>query len=197
MRTLNHVSFMRAKPSNQPEKVLLEVGPGETDMLSKPSTAANQPLFRLKSILVPVDFSDSSRKALHYARAFAAQFQAEVCCLNVLEVPYTTGEFGLVVEAEAFQRELLELTRKKLTDFLQVESAPESTKSEVRLGVPYNEIVHAAEERQTDLIIIGTHGHAGIRRFLIGSTAERVVRHAHCPVLVVREHEHEFLTPSS
>jgi hypothetical protein len=61
------------------------------------------------------------------------------------------------------------------------------------VGFPCDEIVRAAEETNTDLIIISTHGHGGWARMLIGSTAERVVRHAPCPVLVVREREHDFL----
>lgn len=64
----------------------------------------------------------------------------------------------------------------------------------VRVGNPYREIVAAAENQSADLIL-STHGHTGFSRLFIGSTAERVVRHAACPVLIVRENEHEFVQP--
>ena len=59
-------------------------------------------------------------------------------------------------------------------------------------GAPWKEIVETAKERAMDLIILATHGHTGLKHTLLGSVAERVVRHAPCPVLVVREQEHEF-----
>jgi nucleotide-binding universal stress UspA family protein len=58
--------------------------------------------------------------------------------------------------------------------------------STVRTGNPHHEILSEAEERRVDLIIVATHGHSGVEHMLFGSTAERVVRHAHCPVLTVR-----------
>jgi nucleotide-binding universal stress UspA family protein len=66
--------------------------------------------------------------------------------------------------------------------------------AEVRTGKPYNEIVLAAKKLGADLIVIATHGYSGLKRALLGSTAERVVRYAPCPVLVVREKEKEFCT---
>jgi nucleotide-binding universal stress UspA family protein len=68
----------------------------------------------------------------------------------------------------------------------------ESTRCDIRTGVPSHEIVEAAKEADVDLIVIATHGYTGWKHFCIGSTAERVVRAAPCPVLVVREKEHEF-----
>ena len=62
----------------------------------------------------------------------------------------------------------------------------------VREGEPHSEIVAAAEELATDLIVLSTHGRTGIAHVFLGSTAEKVVRHAGCPVLIVREREHEF-----
>lgn len=63
----------------------------------------------------------------------------------------------------------------------------------VRMGAPWHEITTAAQECEADLIIIATHGHTGLKHPLLGSTAERVVRHAPCPVLVVRDREHDFV----
>ncbi len=67
----------------------------------------------------------------------------------------------------------------------------------VRQGEPYLEILSVARELGMDLIILSTHGRTGLARVLMGSTTEKVVRHADCPVLVVREHEHEFLAEKS
>ena len=63
----------------------------------------------------------------------------------------------------------------------------------VRAGQPYYEITTAAKELDVDLIVITTHGRTGLKHALLGSTAERVVRHAPCPVLTVREREHDFI----
>jgi nucleotide-binding universal stress UspA family protein len=68
----------------------------------------------------------------------------------------------------------------------------ENTKTSVRIGVPSHEIVEAAKDEDADLIVIATHGYTGWKHFCIGSTAERVVRAAPCPVLVVREKEYEL-----
>ena len=65
----------------------------------------------------------------------------------------------------------------------------------VRFGRPFREITNAAKERRVDLIITGTHGFTGLRHLQLGSTAEKVVRYAPCPVMVVREQEHEFVVP--
>lgn len=67
------------------------------------------------------------------------------------------------------------------------------TESLQRLGTPYKEIIKVAREREVDLIVIATHGHSGLNHFLLGSTAERVVRLAPCPVLVVRQEERDFI----
>ena len=66
---------------------------------------------------------------------------------------------------------------------------------EVRVGTPFVEIVRHARELQADLVVIGTHGRTGLAHVLLGSTAEKVVRKAHCPVLTVRPHGHDFIAP--
>jgi nucleotide-binding universal stress UspA family protein len=67
---------------------------------------------------------------------------------------------------------------------------------QVRDGVPWEEVVTAARESNTDLIILSTHGRTGLSHALLGSVAERVMRHAPCPVLVVRERERDFIPAS-
>ena len=153
----------------------------------------NHRAINLKRILVPIDFSECSRKAIEYGVAFAGEFKSEILCLHAIEIPYGTGEAGIVLETEAFNKRLREEAEQQAVVFLQNQAASPSQECAIKLGTPYREIIRMADEREIDLIIVGTHGRSGIRHFLLGSTAERVVRHAHCPVLVVREREHEFL----
>jgi nucleotide-binding universal stress UspA family protein len=148
---------------------------------------------RLRRILVPIDFSDSSRKALRYAMAFTTQFKAEIHCLHSLEIPYGTGEAAIVLETEAFRKEMHEQAQKQMALFLQEEGASMPEQCTVKPGAPYREILQTIDDREIDLVIMGTHGRSGVRHFFLGSTTERVVRHAHCPVLVVREREHDFI----
>ena len=149
-------------------------------------------MLHLKTILVPVDFSGHSRKALRYAAAFAEQFGARLTLLNISEPRMYAPEFAavpLVMERDA---ELA--TRRKQLKALARESIEPRLleKTLVRSGTPFHEITEAARTLRADLIILATHGYTGVKRVLLGSTAERVVRHAPCPVLVVREKEHGF-----
>ncbi len=163
----------------------------ELSTSANPAAPTARPV-SLKRILVPVDFSECSRKGLQYALAFARQFQAEVSLLHV--VPDVIAEPRFSVPAPDLQHALLEEGRRELDEEIQAH-APQASglKPLVRKGVPFQEIVQAAEELGADLIVVGTHGRTGLKHVLLGSTAERVVRHASCPVLVVREHEHECL----
>jgi nucleotide-binding universal stress UspA family protein len=153
----------------------------------------NHRTIELKRLLVPIDFSECSRKAVEYGVALAREFRAEMVCLHSIEIPYGMGEAGLIIETEAVNKRLREEGEQHASAFLQNQAASTSQECTIKLGTPYREIIRMADERQIDLIILGTHGRSGVRHFLLGSTAERVVRHAHCPVMVVREQEHEFL----
>lgn len=151
------------------------------------------PELQLKHILVPVDFSECSRKALDYAASFARQFNADVTMLHVV-VAVPLPPQMLVFEAETLNAKYHEQAAKQLSEWRK-EIAPRATvKATVRGGTAaHQEIITAAHECNCDLIVIGSHGRTGLARILTGSTAERVVRHAPCPVLVVREIEQEFL----
>ncbi|MEK7684409.1 MAG: universal stress protein [Verrucomicrobiota bacterium] len=187
---------MKIKPADKPGSVVVEVGPKDSQLLA-PESAANQPplpLIHLRKILVPIDFSDCSKQALKYAIAFAKQFRAAVTLLTVAPVFYTFSEFGLVdvpgLEKEREQQcqeQLKKLADQELHNEVPIQTA-------VRSGQPFQEIVEAAKDLEMDLIIIATHGHTGLTHVLLGSTAERVIRYAPCPVLVVQPKEHEFVT---
>lgn len=160
--------------------------------------------WKLKHILVPIDFSEASRKALRYAVRLAGRTGSRITLLHVIEpvpaypemaypgltvypemvYPATPGAKDWATAARAAFRKLrgeehveLSLIREEL----------------VREGTPHQEITKAALELAADLIIIATNGRTGLAHVLLGSTTERVVRHAPCPVLVVREKEREFL----
>jgi nucleotide-binding universal stress UspA family protein len=94
--------------------------------------------------------------------------------------------YPLELETVGEGRKELEIVRLTIGD------AARST-TLLRTGQPHTEIVEAARELGADLIVLSTHGHTGLTHALLGSTAEKVVRHAPCPVLVVREKEHEFV----
>ena len=182
---------MKAKPSKHSGDVILEVGRRDEPLLAASSTAP----FRIKSILVPVDFSDCSRKALQYAIPFAQQHQAAITLLYVVAPPpYNTGEFGAVNYA-LIESDMRAAAEEKLKAFAETELATQTQKEwVVRTGSASAEIIAAAQSMPADLIVISTHGRSGIKHVLLGSVAEAVVRRAPCPVLVVREREHEFVT---
>jgi universal stress protein A len=147
----------------------------------------------VRKILVPTDFSPASRKSLSYALRFAEELNSEITLLHVLEpeTPVTLAGPAVAVFSE---RELadIEESLRALADSAE-KAGVAGTKSILRKGVATHEIVEAAKELDVDLIVIATHGFTGLKHFAIGSTAERVARAASCPVLVVREKEHDFI----
>jgi universal stress protein A len=176
---------MKIKPTSRDGGVLLELGPQESQLpVQEPSTA---PVFKLQKILVPVDFSDCSKKALRYAIPFAREFGAELALIHVVEPYPSIPEMGPV------EVETLRDGRSALEDLRRTIGEATPVKALLRTGAPSTEIVECARELGTDLIIISTHGHKGLTRMFLGSTAEKVVRYAPCPVLIVRESEREFV----
>lgn len=166
------------------------------DRRPKPIPAPKLGLGRLniRRILVPVDFSEPSRKALRYARPFAEQFGARLTLLHVMEPIIYPPELGYVSFApqEAEDQRLVDL-QAKLKQLAGELGATVPVQSVVRVGRAWKEIVDAARAQETDLIIVATHGYTGLQHALMGSVAEKVVRHAPCPALVVRTQERDFV----
>lgn len=183
---------MKAKPNNRTGDVVLEIHPGDEAMLAA-ATPPPASEFRIKTILVPIDFSDCSRKALRYAIPLAREHKATLTLLYIVPPIYTVGEFGGVeypqLQAEMHANGVKEL--KKLNDVEVKGVVPAETL--VRLGAPAHEIIETAKALESDLIVISTHGRTGLKHLLLGSVSEHVVRRSPCPVLIVREKEHEFL----
>ena len=152
-------------------------------------------ILRLKKILVPIDFSETSKKAFQYALKFAEQFDSEITLLNVVEPISAMIGAPLAVEAFPDAKDELSAAERNLAALVAEShtNGANAVNSSVRIGHAPNEITKAAKDMDVDLIIISTHGYTSWRHLCIGSTAERVVRTAPCPVLVVREKEHEFI----
>jgi len=138
----------------------------------------------LRRILVPIDFSKNARQALRYAIPLAAQSGARITLLHIVEPVIYPMEMAVVVTNEKFA---LDASRKHLGELAR-KIVPEKLRGKmiVRGGQPYFEIAEVAREMKADLIVLTTHGYTGIKRVLLGGTAERTVRHAPCPVLMVR-----------
>ena len=143
---------------------------------------------RFKRILVPSDFSRPSLKAIPYALAISRHFGADVYLLHVTDVsqqpPPTLLTLPLVPQAEwnkRFMKRLQALVLKYRTDASMSALEP-------RAGIAYEEICEAGRDLKADLIVVATHGYTGYKRVLLGSTAEHVVQHSPCPVLVVGRH---------
>lgn len=148
--------------------------------------------FHIGKILVPIDFSEHSQKALRYALAFAAQFGAEVTLVHIVEQMVYPGDWmypPLAVSDFATEK------REQMIDRLRTLDAGSGIKTHhmVRLGRAWQEVTEIAREQKSDLIILATHGYTGLKHVLLGSVAEKIVRHAPCPVLSVRPEERDFL----
>jgi nucleotide-binding universal stress UspA family protein len=156
----------------------------------------------LKTILVAIDFGPASTAALTYGRELASSFGAQLLVTNVagnvLTRPYAGGD-GISFVDPALQRTLEADARSRLELMISNEDRAQRRARAIVLASnsPAAAIVEYAEEEDVDLIVIGTHGRGGVAHLLLGSVAERVVRTAPCPVLTVRQTEHEFVCSAS
>jgi universal stress protein A len=189
---------MKFKPINPSGGLVVELSPKEAQLpaASTPPATAPLPIFRLKNILVPVDFSDCSKKALQYAIPLARQFGAEITLLHVVQPYLPVPETG-AVDVELVQVTMRDEGEKELEALRQGLAGVVPSRTVLRVGNPHVEIIDVAKQLESDLIIVSTHGRTGLAHVFLGSTAERVVRHAGCPVLVVREREREFVNDPS
>ena len=149
----------------------------------------------ISKVLVPIDFSDYSKSALKYAVSFVKHFSAQLILVYVVEPVIYPPDFSMgqiaipSVDLDMDKRaidELNKLAEQEIPSEIKV-------KSVVKTGKPFIEIIETASEQDVDLIIIATHGHTGMEHILFGSTAEKVVRKAPCPVLTLREPIKGFL----
>jgi len=142
-------------------------------------------MLSFKHILVPLDFSAPSRRALKLASELALKFGSSLTLVHVCEIPTYAGMAASLPDlissleqgAARALEQLGEPVRRRLP----------STTSVIRTGVPWQEILEVSRETKSDLIIVGTHGRTGFARAWLGSVAEKLVRLAAVPVLTIRD----------
>lgn len=184
---------MKAKPIDKAGAVTLELNRRDEPLMDAATRTAVRSPFKLNRILVPIDFSDCSKKALQYALPLAKEHQAAITLLYVVPTAYGGSEYAAIDYAQleasmkaGGQKELAKLEMDEMLNEV-------STDTLVRVGSAAREIIETAQELPADLIVISTHGRTGLKHVLLGSVAEHVVQRAPCPVFVVREREHEIL----
>jgi len=145
-------------------------------------------MLALKKIILATDFSENAEHAMSYARDLASTFGAEIDLVHVHQPPVYTGAFayGAIEMPPDFAEETRRLLSARLQEQRDKLGSGIEVKTTLKEGVPFKELIHHAAENDVDMIIMSTHGHTGLKHVLLGSTAERVVREAPCPVLTVR-----------
>lgn len=143
-------------------------------------------MIAIERILVPIDFSPPSLRALDEAVEFGRPYEAEIIVLCVLERDYHTP-ITLVPNPRAFLQEQTSEVEARLAQ-IATRLGQENVKyrTVIEFGVPYQVIVESAKHLKVDLIVMSTHGRTGLAHVLLGSVAERVVQHAACPILLLR-----------
>lgn len=147
-------------------------------------------MFAPKNILVPTDFSEYSDRALQEAIDIANQYHSKIYLLHVAEmVIHCTVDYCLDPQTVTqVENETIQASKKMMHDQVakfQKSNAVEII-TEIRKGTPYEEILKDQQEKNIDLIVIASHGQTGLMRYLVGSVAEKVLRHSKSPVLLVR-----------
>ncbi len=190
MATLGRTGWQRALLGSTAERVVRHA---PCPVLTVPSGAGDTGAgkvrpFQLQKLVVPVDFSRLAQAALPWATFLAAQFGAELVLLNVVEkfpIDYLLGQEQTADTLARLRTQAAAELEPLAADLVKATGLKVSVV--VRDGTPYTEICQAAETLGADLIVLTTHGYTGLQQVWLGSTAERVVRHASCPVLTVRE----------
>lgn len=142
----------------------------------------------IKKILFPTDFSVASDYALSYAISLAKRFKAGMFLIHVVDTSYDISGFYIPhISVEKLIQEMensAEARLKKVSG--QIPRSVKISESAVKSGTPYKEIVKFSKNKGIDMIIMGTHGKSGTDHFFFGSTTERVMKQADCPVLTIR-----------
>jgi nucleotide-binding universal stress UspA family protein len=146
-------------------------------------------MLSIKKILCSTDFSDASSQGISAAAELAGLFQAELVLVHVIPVlPPKPTDPNFEFEVPEYENILHKDAEAKLLELIKT-AVPAGLKARAVLGhgTPAKEIIRIAEEEKVDLIVIATHGHSGWHHLVLGSVAEKVIRHAPCPVFAVRE----------
>ena len=143
---------------------------------------------RFDTILFATDFSDNSEHAFDYALTLATRFDSRLIIIHVINEPVDLRGFYVPhVSFDSLEKEIEEGAEKMMSKFCRARVKDfTNVKTLTVSGIPYEEILRKADEEKASLIVMGTQGRKGIDHFLFGSTAERVVRNATCPVMTIR-----------
>lgn len=144
---------------------------------------------QIKTILVPCDFSDYAERAYAWAIALAEKWGAKILLVHAAQLFTSLGypESVYLLDLKKMEDEILADAEKRLREFVAKKGASAVTvETRAMTGDPFWEICQTAENENVDLIVMGSHGRTGFAHVVLGSVAERVVRHAPCPVLVAR-----------
>jgi universal stress protein A len=152
-----------------------------------------------RRILWPTDFSEHALRGGRYAWGFAQRYSAEFHILHVIPPPLGP-DVSLILPAEVpvpiAEPQMLDAAKRGLTELVRRHfNADAAIRTEALFGDPWRTITEYARSHQIELIVVTTHGRTGLGHALIGSTAEKIVQHAPCPVLVVKRTEQGFLMP--
>lgn len=159
--------------------------PSADESASPPDEAGTDPAIR--AILIPVDFNTTADVALRRGLEFARQYSARVHVLYVYDPPWARN-LAYVAPPAHLTEELRCRAEQKLACEVAAHHEPAlDVRTDVRVGDPYAEILFYALDVRADLIVMGTHSRHSIGRLLLGSVAEKVLRHAPCPILMVHE----------
>ncbi len=155
-------------------------------------------MITLKTILVPTDFSEASESALSYGKAMAGAFGSALHLVHVMEdlLAHAWAAEVYVASMPQLREEIEKESRQRLAAMLTDEERRQyRIETALLAGNPFVEIVRYAKAQNVDLIVMGTHGRGPIAHMLLGSVAEKVVRKSPCPVLTVRDAQHQFVMP--
>ena len=148
-------------------------------------------MFNIKNILLPTDFSELSLSAAQYAIDLAKQYEAKIHLLNVIEkTPPILTIHSLDLSEEKITKSIEEEaynSLEKAASKLRKENVEVATI--LKKGLDYEEIVNYSQKNRIDVIVIATHGRTGLLHTLLGSVAEKIIRYAKCPVLVITPNE--------
>jgi len=146
-------------------------------------------MLKVSKILCPTDFSEAALKGLAAAIDLAGLFKAELLLANIIPIlPPKPTDPNFEFEVPEYEGILHKDAEAKLAELVKT-AVPAGLAARTLLGHghPAKEIIRIAEEEKGEMIVIATHGHTGWHHLVLGSVAEKVIRHAPCPVLAVRE----------
>ncbi|MBX3463542.1 MAG: universal stress protein [Planctomycetes bacterium] len=144
-------------------------------------------MIQIRRIVCPTDFSPTAARAVDYAAEMARSFDAELTLLHVIpEMTYPLRSFGMATAFPHLREELHQRADDALQQIKAQLGANTKVSTLLRDGDAHAQVLECAKSLGADLIVMGTHGHTGLRHALLGSTAEKVVRLSECPVLTVR-----------